>query len=161
MPSAEAEAGWRELGLVVVSMHEGDDAEARKCYTALRKELVGRNEGEIVHSRLARDAIARKLDDATMTSWTKAAKSAFAPLHDWEPSVWRGADGKTVGSGYTVDAWILIDCAPSEQRLDVVSVAPVTGSVMRLHIQGQAVDADLRELVTTFAHQHAWADWEP
>jgi hypothetical protein len=157
----EAHAGWRELGLVVVPMHAKDDASARSCYTKLRKQLTGKEGSDIVHVRQSRENLARKLGDETMASWTTAAADAFKPLENWEPTTWRGPDGKTVGTGYVVDAWVLIDCHPDELTLDVVSLVPSTGSVTRLRVGGKAIDASTRSIAQKVVLTHAWADWVP
>lgn len=161
-PAVEAEAGWRELGLVFVPMHETDDASARSCYTKMRKAIAGQEGEDVVHVRMTRETLQRKLGDATTKDFRTAGKDAFEPLHTWEPTTWRGGDGKVIsGGGFTVDAWVLIDCRPADNALDIVTVAPVTGSVMRFHAAGREIDAKLRKLGESFIVAHAWADWSP
>ena len=122
--ASRAHAGWREMGLVMVPMHAKDDASARACYTRLRKQLTGQEGSDVVHIRQSRDNVAKKLGDEVMASWKTAEAKAFEPLVKWEPKTWRDFAGKTIGSGYVIDAWVLIDCQPEAKTLDVVTIAP-------------------------------------
>ncbi len=157
----DAEAGWRELGFVVVSMHEGDDTAARGCYVNLRKALVGEEGSDVVHVRQSRANVVKRLGEEAAAKWTTADAKAFEPLIKWEPKTWRGPDGKTVGSGYVVDAWVLVDCQPGEKRLDIVSVVPATSSVSRLQVSNVEIDKKARKLAAEVVMKHAWADWMP
>ncbi|MEE9382491.1 MAG: hypothetical protein V3V08_03660 [Nannocystaceae bacterium] len=158
-----AQAGWRELGFVFVHMDssEDKDKDARRCYTQIRKAITSEN-SDLVHVRLARDTLARKLGEDATSSWLSADRKAFEPLVKWEPSTWRDGAGKVIkGGGYVVDAWVLIDCQPAKRTLDIVTVAPATGSVMHLHLGERDINKNSRELAKSFVMGHAWADWSP
>jgi hypothetical protein len=157
-----ADAGWRELGLVIIPMHPSEDAEARRCFTKLRKQIVGEDSGEIVHSRVGPEVLERRLGAEIVANWTDAPHAAFDPLHEWEPRVWRDHEGaKIPGGGYTVDAIVMIDCRPAAKTLDIVSVAPAGSSVMRTRLSQREIGRDLRSLVARLVIHHAWADFSP
>lgn len=158
--SPQASAGTRTKGLAIVSMHEGDEADARRCYVQIRDALSKGSADETLHVRLSRSSFTRVVGQDAATTWHETKADKLLALKDWKPKRWRGEDGPSEWEA-TLDSVVMVDCDPQAQRLHISVFNIWPGTLFHMSFQATPVDKDLRSLATELVISQTWADWEP
>ncbi|MEM7154923.1 MAG: hypothetical protein AAF799_18900 [Myxococcota bacterium] len=119
-PTPPAHAGARALGVVVVDVSEGRDAEPPRTCAPLVRRTFGRDEN-VVYASLSAKKLDRLLPRPVGTAWRTAENRQFSELSSWDPSRWNaGPKGKRTDEYGSTDTVVFVDCDPEARRLELV-----------------------------------------
>lgn len=144
----DARAGDREIEAMMVRVDDDSDPEARRCYGRLRRPLAAD------YSRMAsipRDVLMRRIDEPSMDGFAS-----------WPRERFRGATGRR-----TLDALILVDCRPTEHRVDIVVFAGTSAAIIdaghlaRIQLRDVTLDTRLQRTLGERIQRVAWTGFSP
>lgn len=140
---APARAGSRDVEVLFLRLDDGTDAAATACVSTVRRAMTNAGTGWVAHLvSLPRDVL-----------MTRMGVTSFDGFVGWPRE--RLASAVSERQANTLDALILLDCQPAEQRLDLVVIAG-TGAVataepQRLSLRNTAITPEVMRFAGTVA----------
>lgn len=148
-----ARAGSRDVELLFLRLDDGTNPEATTCVNTVRRTATGTGAGWVVHLvSLPRDAL-----------MTRMGVTSFDGFVGWPRE--RLATAVNERQARELDALVLLDCQPAEQRLDLVVISG-TGAVgtaepQRLSVRNTAITPDVMRFAGSVAGAWKERDFSP
>lgn len=148
-----ARAGSRDVELLFLRLDDGTDPDATACVNTVRRTVTNTGAGWIVHLvSLPRDAL-----------MTRMGVTSFDGFVSWPRE--RLATALNERQARDLDAVMLLDCQPAEQRLDVVVIAGTgevgTAEPQRLSIRNTAITPEVMRFAGQVAGVWKETDFSP